>query len=140
MKKAEVFIGGKRHSAIGEGLLILLGIEKEDSSDDLLYLIKKIVNLRIFEDDKGKMNVSLRDKSGAALVVSQFTLLGDCSRGNRPSFTKAEFPDRAKELYRNFVQELSNHVSEVQTGSFGEYMQINLINDGPVTIILESKS
>jgi len=137
VKRAEVKVGEKIISEIGEGLLILLGIKKEDSEEQSRYLAQTCANLRIFEDENGKFNLSLKDIGGEALVVSQFTLLADTSRGRRPSFTDAEEPAKAKELYEDFINALRNSGVPTKSGIFGERMLVSLENNGPVTIILE---
>jgi D-tyrosyl-tRNA(Tyr) deacylase len=124
---------------IGRGLLVLLGVARGDAADDGDYLANKIANLRIFEDDNGKMNRSLLEVGGEMLVVSQFTLLGDCRKGRRPSFINAAEPDKATELYKHFVKRGRELGITVQTGQFRAMMEVALINDGPVTLILESK-
>ena len=124
----------------GFGLLVLLGVANGDSSSDADYLANKITNLRIFEDDKGKMNRSLLELGGEMMVVSQFTLLGDCRKGRRPSFMQAAEPNLATELYEYFVNRVRGLGIAVQTGRFGAMMEVALINDGPVTLILESRS
>ncbi len=123
----------------GFGLLVLLGVANGDSSSDADYLANKITNLRIFEDDKGKMNRSLLELGGEMMVVSQFTLLGDCRKGRRPSFMQAAEPNLATELYEYFVNQVRSLGIAVQTGRFGAMMEVALINDGPVTLILESR-
>ncbi len=137
--RAGVRINNEEISSITEGILVLLGIEKEDCKSDADYILDKIINLRIFEDDQGKMNLSLLDINGEIMVVSQFTLLGDCTKGRRPSFFQAEEPVRANELYNYFVQAGMAKVKKLVTGKFQEMMQIELINNGPVTILLNSK-
>lgn len=137
--KAGVRINNKEISSINEGILILLGIEKEDSQSDADYILDKTINLRIFEDDRGKMNRSLQDISGELMVVSQFTLLGDCTKGRRPSFFQAEEPVRANELYEYFIEAGAARVKKLACGKFQEMMQIELVNNGPVTILLDSK-
>ena len=130
------------HEVIGEsgpGLLVLLGVSRSDEEKDADFLSDKVVHLRIFEDDEGKMNRSLVETGGEIMVVSQFTLLGDCRKGRRPSFVKAAPPERAKELYEYFVNQLRLKGITVATGRFQAKMDVSLTNDGPVTLILESK-
>jgi len=136
VKKADVTIDGKLYSEIDKGLLVLLGIEKGDSEEKAKFLADKTADLRIFEDENEKMNLSLRDVNGSALVVSQFTLAGDCSKGKRPSFDKAEKPDKAIPLYEKYIEYLKEQNIPVKTGIFGAMMDIGLINDGPVTFIV----
>jgi D-aminoacyl-tRNA deacylase len=135
----KVFIGDKRISEIGKGLLVLLGIEQGDRENDADYLSDKIMNLRIFDDDCGKMNLSLLDTRGEMLVVSQFTLLGDCRKGRRPSYTGAEKPDRARLLYDYFIQRTDAIIGNVAQGEFQAMMCIDLVNNGPVTMLLDSR-
>ena len=135
---AEVSINKKIISSIKNGFLIFLGIEKNDTDDDLNYLIDKSTKIRIFNDNKNKMNLSIKNVSGEALVVSQFTLCADIEKGRRPSFINAEHPKQAKVLYDKFCTLLMNQKIPVKKGVFGATMQISLINDGPVTIILDS--
>jgi len=137
--EAEVRVGKEIISAIKQGLLIFLGIEKGDKREDCDYLLEKTINLRIFEDDVGKMNRSLIEVSGELLIVSQFTLLADCRKGRRPSFTQAEEPQKAKALYDYFVEKAKQRVKKVSQGLFQEMMKVKLVNNGPVTIILDSK-
>jgi D-tyrosyl-tRNA(Tyr) deacylase len=139
VSEARVDIAGKNFSKIGKGMLIFVGVEKGDASADLEWLSKKISTLRIFEDVRKKMNLSVLDIEGEVLVVSQFTLSADCKRGNRPSFDSAEEPFTAKGLYEEFIERLKAKSLKVATGRFGVNMQIYLINDGPVTIMLDSK-
>jgi len=128
-------------ASIEQGLLILLGVEEADDNEDLNWLVKKIVQLRIFSDGEGKMNLSALDVQAEFLVVSQFTLHAQIKKGNRPSFVKAAKPVYAEALYENFIQELSSHSSRpVQHGKFGADMQVSLTNDGPVTIIIDTKN
>ena len=137
VKRASVTIDNKLHSQINEGILILLGVEKGDTESNADKLAEKLVKLRIFEDENGKMNKSVQDINGSILVVSQFTLAGDCKKGTRPSFDKAELPQRANELYEYFISKLKSMNIPTQTGSFGAMMDVELINDGPVTFMLE---
>ncbi|MBW2408134.1 MAG: D-tyrosyl-tRNA(Tyr) deacylase [Deltaproteobacteria bacterium] len=124
---------------IGKGLLVLLGVATSDKTDDAKYLADKIVNLRIFEDENHKLNLSLIDTGGEMMVVSQFTLLGDCKKGRRPSFVKAAPPELANELYQQFVERVRHKGVIVKTGRFQAMMEVSLTNDGPVTLIVESK-
>ncbi len=137
VKSAGVSIGGQSYSSIEQGLLILLGVEKGDTATEASWLAQKIINFRIFEDSAGKMNLSVQDIKGELLIVSQFTLAGDTSRGNRPGFDTAARPDVAKPLYEYMVNKLSNSGLKVATGVFQADMQVSLINDGPVTFMLE---
>jgi D-tyrosyl-tRNA(Tyr) deacylase len=140
VSKASVNIGEKLKSSIGAGLLILAGIIEEDNSEDIDFLVKKTVNLRIFADENGVMNRSVLETDGEILCVSQFTLHASTKKGNRPSYIKAAKPDFAIPLYNAFCSELSKALGkEIQTGEFGADMQVELINDGPVTIIIDSK-
>ncbi|MEG0641242.1 MAG: D-aminoacyl-tRNA deacylase [Clostridium sp.] len=123
---------------IEKGLLVLLGIEDSDTDIDMKYMVDKIVNLRIFEDSNDKMNLSLLDIQGDLMVVSQFTLYGDCRRGRRPNFMGAAKPDFANDMYEKFLVEARSIVNNVQSGSFGAHMNISLLNNGPVTILLDS--
>lgn len=135
--EANVKINEEEVSRIGKGYLVLIGINQADTKEIADYLIKKLVNLRIFEDENEKLNLSIKDINGELLLVSQFTLYGDCSRGNRPSFTEAARPEYAEELYNYFVEECKKEIKVVKEGKFGSYMKINLTNDGPATIIME---
>ena len=134
-----VKINHQELSSINEGVLVLLGVEKEDTEVDADYILGKTINLRIFEDEQDKMNRSLLDINGAMMVVSQFTLLGDCIKGRRPSFVKAEEPVRANYLYEYFIKEAKERVKSLATGKFQEMMKIELVNNGPVTILLDSR-
>lgn len=136
---ANVRVNDEMVSLINKGLLVLLGVANEDTEEDVNYLSDKIVNLRIFEDENDKMNLSLLDVNGELLVVSQFTLLGDTRKGKRPNFMNAAPADKANELYLKFVQKVCTYGINVKTGVFGQHMDVSLINDGPVTIILDSK-
>jgi D-tyrosyl-tRNA(Tyr) deacylase len=139
VKESSVKVDNETIGRIGQGLLVLLGVAKGDTPSDADYLVNKIVNLRIFEDDDAKMNRSLLSISGKMLVVSQFTLLGDCRKGRRPSFVAAAGPQKALELYENFVQQVRRLGISVETGRFQAMMEVALINDGPVTLVLESR-
>jgi D-tyrosyl-tRNA(Tyr) deacylase len=139
VKESSVKADRQTIGRIGKGLLVLLGVAEGDTPSDADYLANKIVNLRIFEDDGAKMNRSLLSIGGEMLVVSQFTLLGDCRKGRRPSFTAAAGPQKASELYEKFVQEARRLGISVETGRFQTMMEVALINDGPVTLILESR-
>jgi D-tyrosyl-tRNA(Tyr) deacylase len=139
--RASVHIGGTLKSSIYYGLLVLVGIEDADSESDIDYLAKKIVNLRVFDDDNGVMNISVKDAGGGILCVSQFTLHASTRKGNRPSYIKASKPERAIPLYEAFVEALERELGQpVATGEFGANMQIELLNDGPVTIIIDSQN
>ena len=140
VSRAEVVIEGSSVACIGEGLVALVAISRRDTEKDLLWMAKKIVELRIFTDDAGKMNRSLQDIKGRLLVVSQFTLYGDCRKGRRPSYTDAAPPADAERLYHEFVAIVRRMVPDVQTGQFQAMMQVTLTNAGPVTLILDSPS
>jgi D-aminoacyl-tRNA deacylase len=139
VKKAGVSVSEKRVGEINQGLMVLLGVGQEDSISDVDYLSEKIINLRIFEDSSGKMNQSLLDIAGEILVVSQFTLFGDCRKGRRPSFDKAARPENAKELYDSFVNRCREFGIVTRTGIFQADMLVDISNDGPVTLLLDSK-
>lgn len=139
VKSSKVQVDGKVIGSIGVGLNVLLGICKEDTKDDIAYLKDKIINLRIFEDEEGKMNKSLLDVKGELLVISQFTLYGDVRKGKRPSFIEALGGDEANVLYEEFVKQCKDILGNVETGEFGADMEVTIINDGPVTILLDSK-
>ena len=138
VKSASVKVEGKLVSEIGAGVLIFLGVAHEDTATEIEYIANKVANLRIFEDAEGKMNCSLLDIGGTALVVSQFTLYGDCRKGRRPSFIKAARPESAKALYEQFITALEQQNIPTQGGTFQAMMDVELINDGPVTILLDS--
>ena len=139
VKHASVTINGTVNGKINNGFLVLLGVQSTDSEQDVDYLVKKVTNLRIFSDENDKMNLSLKDVNGELLIVSQFTLYANCIEGNRPSFVEAAKPDIAIPLYEYFVSECKKIIPVVETGIFGADMKVNLLNDGPVTIIMDSK-
>jgi len=136
---AQVAVDGCIISSIGKGILVFLGMERGDSYKDADFLLEKIINLRIFEDLQGKMNLSLLETSGDILIVSQFTLLADCRKGRRPSFISAEEPEQAKRLYDYFVSKAGLEIKHVGTGEFQAMMKIESVNDGPVTMLLDSR-
>ncbi len=140
VKRASVTINNELFSSIKQGILALVGIEKGDTQEEVQKLAKKIVNLRIFPDENDKMNRSLLDIQGEMLIVSQFTLCGDCKKGTRPSFDKSAPPEIANKLYEDFIEEVSTYGVKTGTGQFGAMMDIELINDGPVTFMLEVKN
>lgn len=139
VREARVEVDGEVVGAIGRGLLVLLGISRTDSRQDADYLVEKTINLRIFEDDEGKMNRSLLDIGGELLIVSQFTLYGDCRKGRRPSFDRAAPAEQARELYEYFVEKARQTGLTVRTGRFQAMMQVYLVNDGPVTFVYDSE-
>jgi len=139
VKYAKVAVEGNTIGSIEQGFLVLLGVGKEDTKEDLEYLVKKVINLRVFKDENDKMNLALKDVGGKLLIISQFTLYADCTGGNRPSFINAGEPDKAKELYLEFIEKCKECDIEVQSGEFGADMKVELLNDGPVTIIIDSK-
>ena len=139
VKTASVTVSGAEVGRIKNGFLVFLGVGKEDQRDDLEYMVNKITGLRAFEDDSGKMNLALSDVGGEMLVVSQFTLFGDCRKGRRPSFTAAADSGMAKSLYDNFIKEIEKRNIKVSTGIFQAMMDVSIINDGPVTFLLDSK-
>ena len=138
VSEAGVQVDGQQVGKIGPGLLVLLGIGQQDTSHEVKQLVDKIVNLRIFADQQEKMNLSLLDVEGEMLVISQFTLWGDCRKGRRPSFVEAADPQLAEPLYEEFAQEVRARGVTVETGRFGAMMQVSLVNDGPVTLVIES--
>ncbi|MCF7886559.1 MAG: D-tyrosyl-tRNA(Tyr) deacylase [Candidatus Marinimicrobia bacterium] len=140
VKNSSVEIDGKLISKIEHGLNVLVGICEGDQREDAELLGDKIVNLRCFEDDQGKMNLSILDKRGSILSIPQFTLCADCTKGRRPSFNNAAHPTEAKELYNYFNEFIEQHDVQLETGRFGAYMEVNIGNDGPVTFVLDSKN
>ena len=136
--KAKVDIKNKTVGEIGHGMVVLLGIQKDDSKEDADYLVKKLSTMRMFNDSDNKMNLSIKDVKGSALVISQFTLCGDTKKGRRPSFINAETPEKGKAIYDYFLLRLEEESVPMQSGQFGEMMDVSLINDGPVTFILQS--
>ena len=137
VKNANVKVDNKIIGEIGHGLLILLAVHKDDEESVIKKMADKIINLRIFEDDNGKMNLSLKDVNGEILVVSQFTLYGNCRKGNRPSFIESARPDKAIPMYDKFVKYIKGQEIKMETGKFGAMMDVKLINNGPVTIIID---
>ena len=139
VREAQVLVDDKTVGKIGQGLLVFLGIADSDEEHDADYLVSKILHLRILKDSEGKFNLSLRDTQGSLLVVSQFTLLGDCRKGRRPSFTDAASPEKARRLYEYFIASVAEQRVPVASGEFQAMMDVHLINDGPVTMLLDSK-
>ncbi len=139
VSRARVTVAGQLSGSIDKGFLVLLGVAESDTEADARLLADKAAGLRIFEDAEGKMNLSLSDVGGAMLVVSQFTLLGDCRKGRRPSFTAAASPEVAEALYEVFVDAVAAHGIETATGRFRQHMEVELVNDGPVTLLLDSR-
>ena len=139
VEKASVTVDGTEVGAISKGLVVLLAIEVGDGESDLSFLERKILNLRIFEDRQGKMNRSLQEVKGELLVVSQFTLYGDCRKGNRPSYSRAASPAEAEKLYRKLIERIRLQRVRVECGQFQAMMKLNLVNDGPVTLIVDSR-
>lgn len=139
VKNSNVKVDGELVGEIKEGLLVFLGVKETDTDDDLAYIKKKISNLRIFEDENGKLNLSIKDVGGEILLVSQFTLYGDVRKGNRPSFTESASADKANEYYVNLKDQLIEEGFKVKTGKFQTHMEVSLVNDGPVTILLDSE-
>ena len=139
VSRSRVTVAGEVIGSIGKGMLVLLGVEQDDTEQDSHTLADKLIGLRIFDDDEGKMNLSLTDIGGEMLVVSQFTLLGDCRKGRRPSFVAAAAPEKANELYEAFVAAVAVQGIRVATGRFRAMMDVELVNDGPVTLLLDSR-
>ena len=139
IKQARVTVDGEVISKTGPGLCVFLGVAKADTQTDAEYLAEKVTELRILDDESGKMNCSLREMSGEALVISEFTLYGDCGKGRRPSFSQAAPPEEAESLYRHFIQKLQESGLKVATGTFQAKMEVSITNDGPVTFVLDSK-
>ena len=139
VKKASVSVSGKEVGSIKKGLLVFLGVGANDTSEDLNYMVSKIANLRVFQDENNKMNLNLLDTRGSILVVSQFTLFGDCRKGRRPSFTSAAPPETAQNLYNDFIRETQQLGIRASSGVFQEMMEVSLVNDGPVTFLLDSR-
>lgn len=137
VKKSKLYVNGLYKGEIEKGIVLLVGFGKGDTEDKLDYLAKKIVSLRIFEDENGRMNNSILDINGEIMVISQFTLYGDCSKGNRPDFTKAEKPEFAKNLFEKFLKKLKNYNLKIVEGEFGEKMIVEIHNDGPCSLVLE---
>lgn len=138
VSKAAVSVGGQQVGAIGPGLVVLLGIHRNDGKHELVWMAEKLINLRIFPDENGKMNRSLAELNQEMLIVSQFTLYGDCRKGRRPGYSEAAPPDRAEELYNTFVEEIRRRGVETATGQFQAMMEVSLVNDGPVTLLVDS--
>ncbi|HEX8288820.1 MAG TPA: D-aminoacyl-tRNA deacylase [Pyrinomonadaceae bacterium] len=138
VSRAKVTVEGETTGEIGKGILVFLGVSRDDTESQAIYLLEKTLNLRIFEDAEGKMNLSLLDVEGGLFVVSQFTLYGDARKGRRPSFIEAAVPEKANELYEFFVGEARKVIKTVKTGRFQAMMDVELVNDGPVTILLDS--
>lgn len=139
VSNARVEVDGETVGAIGRGLMVLLGVGREDGEQDAAWLADKVAGLRVFEDDQGRMSRSVEDVGGSVLVVSQFTLLGDCRKGRRPSFSAAAGPDQASDLYERYVAMLRGRGLEVATGIFQAMMDVHLVNEGPVTLLLDSR-
>ncbi len=137
--RASVSVDGKLVGAIGKGLLVFVGVGSRDTEADLEWMCEKILNLRIFEDEQGKMNLSVLDVDGELLVISQFTLYGDCRKGRRPSFSEAASPELGKGFYEAFLSKLKAKTKKVEQGIFGAHMEVELVNDGPVTLLLDSE-
>lgn len=138
ISRGQVTVDNQIVGKVGKGFLVLLGVSEEDTQDEVIYMAQKIVGLRVFQDEEGKMNRSINDINGEMLVVSQFTLYGDCRKGRRPSFVKAARPEKADELYQSFVAEVRGQGISVETGQFQAEMSVELVNQGPVTLLIDS--
>jgi D-aminoacyl-tRNA deacylase len=138
ISRAKVTVENEIVGQVGKGFLVLLGVSQDDTQDDVIFMAQKIAELRVFRDEEGKMNLSLQDVGGQMLVVSQFTLYGDCRKGRRPSFVRAAPPEKADELYQSFVAEVRGQGIHVETGQFQADMDVELVNEGPVTLLIES--
>lgn len=139
VKSSKVEVDNKVIGEIGKGINLLVGISKEDTKEDIDYIVRKVLGMRIFEDENERMNFSLQDIEGELLVISQFTLYGDCRKGKRPDFMKAQGGEKAVELYNELIEAFRKEVPNLKTGEFGADMKVEIINDGPVTLLLESK-
>lgn len=139
VKEAKVEVEGKITGQIGKGLLVFLGVHKDDTEDEIDWLVNKLVNLRCFSDENDKMNLSIKDIQGGVLIVSQFTLYGNCMNGRRPDFIDAAAGPKAEDLYNKFVEIVRKEIKHVGTGKFAAYMDVSLINDGPVTFLIDGK-
>lgn len=139
VKSSKVEVDNKVISEIGKGINLLVGISKEDTKEDIDYIVRKVLGMRIFEDEDERMNFSLQDIGGELLLISQFTLYGDCRKGKRPDFMKAQGGDAARDIYNQLVEVFKKEIPNLQTGEFGADMKVDIINDGPVTLLLESK-
>jgi D-tyrosyl-tRNA(Tyr) deacylase len=139
VRQAKVVVGGETTGEIGHGLLVFLGIHKEDTEKEIPWMVNKLLNLRIFSDDAGKMNRSVQDVNGDILVVSQFTLYGNCKNGRRPEFTQSASGQHAEDLYNRFCEAVEGNLGSVATGRFAAHMEVSLTNDGPVTLMIDSK-
>ncbi|WP_346898028.1 D-aminoacyl-tRNA deacylase [Clostridium sp. UBA7503] len=139
VKSSKVEVDNKVISEIEKGINLLVGISKEDTKEDIDYIVRKVLGMRIFEDEDERMNFSLQDIEGELLIISQFTLYGDCRKGKRPDFMKAQGGDAARELYNELVEAFKKEIPNLKTGEFGADMKVEIINDGPVTLLLESK-
>lgn len=141
VKEAQVKVNNQLVGSIQQGYLLLVGIEELDGEEDISYLVQKVIGLRVFSDEQGKMNLSIQDVNGELLIVSQFTLFASTKKGNRPSFIRSAKPEKAEALYLRLIEQMkANHTNKIATGIFGADMQVSLVNDGPVTILFDSKN